>query len=87
MDIDEQAARILQFLWRRELRGGVNRVGDAAILEALQVDPTTVRTAVEVLEIRGCVLVSAMPEGGYIVTLTDLGSITAAQTGRRKSAP
>ena len=87
MDSDEQAGRILQFLRRRELRGGVDRVRDTAIVEALQVDPTTVRTAVEVLEIRGYVLVSTAPQGGYAVTLTTNGSAAAAQTSRRKSAP
>jgi predicted transcriptional regulator len=87
MDIDEQAGRIMQFLRRRELQGGVDRVRDTAIVEALQVDPTTVRTAVEVLEIRGYVLVSTAPQGGYAVTLTTRGSAAAAQTSRRKSAP
>lgn len=84
MNSDAQASRILEFLWRRELQGGVDLVRDIAIVEALQVDPTTVRTAVELLELRGCVLVSTAPDGAYAVTLTHIGSVAAAQATHRK---
>jgi hypothetical protein len=73
MDIDAQANRILRLLWRREIHGDLEQITAIAIAEALQVDPLTVRMAVELLEIRRCVSVSDASNGVYTVTLTDLG--------------
>jgi DNA-binding MarR family transcriptional regulator len=87
MDINEQAVRILRLLRRREIQGAAAEIADTAITEALQVDPSTVRMAVDLLEIRRCVRVLAAPDGTYAVTLTDLGRVVAAQPTRRTSAP
>jgi DNA-binding MarR family transcriptional regulator len=86
MDISAQADRILRLLRRRELHGDLDHIADTALAEALQVDPSTVRMAVDLLEIRRCVHVSDAPNGAYAVTLTDLGR-AAAQPAHRESGP
>ena len=73
MDIDAQASRILRLLRRREIHGDLEPIAASVIVEALQVDPLTVRMAVELLEIRRCVCVLDASNGVYTVTLTDLG--------------
>ena len=83
MDTDAQAGRILHLLRRREIRGEPQSIAASAIAEALQVDPSTVRMAVELLEIRRCVHVSDAPDGAYAVRLTDRGRDAAEQATRR----
>ena len=83
MDTDTQAGRILRLLRRREIHGDPEQIAAGALAEALQVDPSTVRMAVELLEIRRCVHVSKAPDGAYAVALTDLGRDVAEQTARR----
>jgi DNA-binding IclR family transcriptional regulator len=83
MDIDAQASRILRLLRRRELNGDPGHIANVAIAEALQIDPSTVRMAVELLEIRRCVYVSDASNGVYIVTMTELGRQAVAQPIRR----
>jgi DNA-binding MarR family transcriptional regulator len=73
MDTDAQANRILRLLRRCEVQGDSEQIAASALAEALQVDPSTVRMAVELLEIRRCVRVLDMSNGSYTVTLTDLG--------------
>ena len=79
MDIDAQASRILRFLRRREIHGEPDQIAASAITEALQVDPLTVRMAVELLEIRRCVYVSDTANGVSMVTLTDRGRDAAGE--------
>ena len=83
MDTDAQARRILRLLRQREIQGEVELMAASAIGEALQVDPSTVRMAVELLEIRRCVLVSDASNGEYMVTMTDLGRAAAGSSTRR----
>ena len=78
MDTDAQANRILRLLRRREIQGEPDQIAASAIAEALQVDPLTVRMAVELLEIRRCVYVSDTANGIYMITLTDLGDLNGA---------
>ena len=87
MDIDAQAARILRLLQRRELHGNLDPMVESAIADALQVDPSTVRMAVDLLQIRRCVNVSDAPYGAYAVSLTALGRAAATQPTRRDLAP
>ena len=82
MDTDAQASRILRLLRRRELYGEPDQISASAIAEALQVDPLTVRMAVELLEIRRCVYVSDTANGVYMVTLTELGRDAAGEPVR-----
>jgi DNA-binding GntR family transcriptional regulator len=85
MDIDMQARRILQVLRRRETQGNFAPLSMEVITDALQVDPSTVRTAVELLEIRRWVLRADGP--GTTVTLTDLGRVVGSQSNPRESGP
>ncbi len=82
MDTDAQANRILRLLRRREIQGEPDQIAASAIAEALQVDPLTVRMAVELLEIRRCVYVSDTANGIYLITLTDLGRDAAGEPTR-----
>jgi hypothetical protein len=79
MDTDAQASRILRLLRRREIYGDLEQITASAIVEALQVDPLTIRMAVELLEIRRCICVSGASNGAYTVSLTDLGRAAADQ--------
>jgi DNA-binding MarR family transcriptional regulator len=82
MDTDAQASRILRLLRRHELLGESDDLAASVIAEALQVDPSTVRMAVELLEIRRWVHVSSAPNEAYVVTLTDLGRAAAGPPAR-----
>jgi DNA-binding MarR family transcriptional regulator len=84
MDSDAQAGRILRLLRRREIQGDIEPAAASAIAEGLQVDPSTVRMAVELLQLRRYVQVSDASNGAYAVALTDLGRAAAEQPTRRE---